>query len=274
MANRTIFDSAPDPVALLEEYFRATDRDFKGLPLGQVGAHARARWAVSYAVLHLVRLLDGLGRIGAGATFRCGGAEMQDKSAFGDTEAAHALPGHITVRGPAGTLVPLYDLLRNPFNRTWVQRNLFGLTHRVHWLVNQADSNSENGPIGMKWVLARACERVAQPGGSPDLAFEQVLVPGYLRAAQSALTNSEGKVTATQRAAASGPNLVNQFGSPLTPRPPDTALRGVGAAEAGANRATLAQVLNDYCDRRYIDRELMAAFAGKIAALRHNEQGF
>ncbi len=273
MANRTIFDTAPDPVALLDEYFRATDRDFKGLPLGQVGAHARARWAVSYGVLHLVAMLGGLGRIAPGAVFRCGGAEMQDKSASGDTEAAHALPGHVTVVGPGGALLPLYALLRNGFSRAWVQRNLYGLTHRVHWLVNQADSNSESGPLGMKFVLARACEAVLRAGGSPDRAFEDVLVPGYIRAAGSAFDSSEAKVTPAQRTAVSGPNLVDRFGGPLTPRPPDTALRGVGAAEAGANRATLAQVLTAYADRRYIDPALMAAFAGKIAALRHNERG-
>lgn len=272
MANRTIFDSDPDPVALLDEYFRATDRDFKGLPLGQVGAHARARWAVSYAVLHLVALLVSLGRIAPGAAFRCGGAEMQDKSASGDTEAAHALPGHVTVAGRGGGPVPLYDLLHNGFSRVWVQRNLFGLTHRVHWLVNQADSNSESGPLGMKVVLAQACAAVAA-GRSPDEAFDQVLLPGYLRAARAAFDSSEAKVTPAQRAAVAGPHLLDRFGGALVPRAPDTALRGVGAAEAGTNRATLAQVLGAYADRRYVDRALMAAFAARIEALRHNERG-
>jgi hypothetical protein len=81
---------------------------------------------LAMVALCLARMLTELGRIDVAVPLDVVGAQWQDKQTSTEFPAAHtipcdlelALPGH----PPPG--LHLYNLLRDPLNRTWVQRHI------------------------------------------------------------------------------------------------------------------------------------------------------
>ena len=288
MANRYIFDQDPDPNRLFDELYQRGTRDYKGLPLGDVAGHATRRFAVCFAVMGLIRMLALLDRIPPGASFFATGASDQDKQVTGDFQAAHLVPRELRLEAPGAAVdgAPLHELLRNPFNRMWVRREIFAQTERVHRLVNAADSSCERGPDGMARALVRVCNKVlvdAQRDGSPVDArraappltsishwFDADLVPSFLGVARARLEALDGRLTAYERAELNRPHPVYLNGRPLVARPTDTRLTSTDPEARAAARIAFRQVLEAYA-RAAVDRAALAAMTVKIEALRFNE---
>lgn len=272
MARRQIFDSDPDPLELFEELYVQGDRGPKGLPIGNLDGHIRDRLNLSYMVLCLCAFLKDRGRIGAGLSVHPVRAHVQDKTASHEFPAAHVIPCDLDI-GAANH--KLYDFLFNPFNRTWVRRNVFGKTNRVHRLTNVADRRCEAGPLGLARVLADACEQVLRMAGATRQVFDAVLVPGYVRAAEAALRDFEAQLSNFERTEMGFNAPVDQFGKPLTPRSADTRLGSPDPAAVAANKTILRQVLLEYA--ALASRISVAALAdveGKVDALMVNERFF
>lgn len=268
MAVRLIYDASPDRVALFEELFEACERDQGGEPLGDVTGHAVRRFTLSYMVLCLCRLLRDLGRIDAQTQFTPAGARHQDKKASGYTQAAHVLPCDIRVEQPGGGSGGLYDLLQNGFNRTWVQRNVFAETDRVHRLTNLADRYCESG--GMIAGLVDGCRSLAADDAPLDFVFWHRLTPAYQEAARRAEDEIGASLSEFDRAEGRAAALRDHLGRPLLSRPSDVRIGSPDAQARAANRAAVLQVLRLY-RMAEPDRTALHAAAGQIEALRHNE---
>lgn len=290
MAHRTIFDHDPDPVRLFDElYFRGA-RDFKGLPLGDVVGHAGRRYTACYGALCLARMLTELGRIDNAVPLDVVGAQFQDKQTSAEFPAAHAIPCDLVLALPGHPHpgVHLYDLLRNPFNRTWALRHIFGQTDRVHRLVNVADRSCERGSDGMALALAAACEEVIRDGLRARTAVTEegpardvqpisfqfdILVQRFTEVARTRLRALENKLTGYERTEMTRGHPVDRFGRPLVERPVDTRVNSSDAEARAAARIALRQVLQIYADPPPVDTSALGAMAGKIQALQLNERG-
>jgi len=288
MSNRYIFDHDPDPRRLFEELFERGIRDYKGLPLGDVAGHATRRFTACYGVLCLSRMLVLIERVPLGASLRAAGASDQDKQVSGDFQAAHAIPRELRFSAPgtAAHGAPLYQLLRTPFNRTWVRREIFAQTDRVHRLVNAADSSCERGPDGMAHSLVRVSNDVIDDArrdktpvvasarapalSSLDERFYGDLVPRFRAVARARLQALEAKFTANDHQELNRAHPVWPDGRPLVARPSDTRLTSMDPEARAAARIALRQVLGLYAGAR-VDRGALAAMAKKIEALRFNE---
>ncbi len=269
MAGRQIFDRKPNPVALLDELYHAAQRDPRGLPLGDAAGHARRRLTVSYIVLGICRLLVELDRLDPAASFQRRGARHQDKRTQAEFPAAHIVPCEIFVSQLGKPSNYLADLFRNPFNRTWVHRNVFALTDRVHVLANRADSLCEEGPHGMAQALVRACAATASGASTTDVVFAR-LVADYTRAAQLALTTLDQQLTPLERDTIGHAPIVDINGRPLRERPTDTRLGSPDAEARAANKGALRQVLEIYTQVQP-DRAAIGRAAAQLPGLRHNE---
>jgi hypothetical protein len=288
MPNRYIFDQDPDPNRLFDELYEHGVRDYKGLPLGDVAGHATPRFTACYGVLCLSRMLVLLERVPLGASLRAAGASDQDKQVSGDFHAAHAIPRELRVSAPgtAADGAPLYELLRNMLNQTWVRREIFARTDRVHRLVNAADSSCERGLDGMAQSLVRVCNDViadarrdktpvvagrhAPPLSSLAQRFETDLVPSFHAVARDRLRALEAKFTANDREELNRAHPVWPDGRPLIARPSDTRLTSIDPEARAAARIAFRQVLGLYANAR-VDPDALAAMAEKIEALRFNE---
>lgn len=288
MAKRYIFDQDPDPNRLFDELYKSGVRDYKGLPVGDVAGHATRRFTVCYGLMCLVRMLVLLDRMPSGASFWASGAADQDKQVSGDFQAAHLIPRALRLKAP-GTAVdgaPLYELLRNPFNRMWVRREIFAPTDRVHRLVNAADSACERGPDGMAHSLVRVCNNVlgdARRDATPVHAghaapaitsvfrqFDGDLVPSFLAVARERLQALDRKFTEFERAELNRGHPVQPNGQPLLARPADTRLISADREARAAARIAFRQALRAYTEAA-VDRSALAAISGKIEALRFNK---
>ncbi len=264
MANRNIFDQDPDPVRLFDELYESGVRDYKGLPLGDVAGHAARRFTVCYGAMCLIRVLALLERIPPGASFFAAGATDQDKQVSGDFVAAHLIPRELRLSAPGTPAddTPLHELLRNPFSRMWVRREIFAETDRVHRLVNVADSSCERGRDGTARTLVRVCDKVladarrdgmlvqagrpAPPLTSVYQTFAADLVPGFLAAARARLQAREAKLTDYERSELNRGHPVYLDGRPLVARPADTRLTSTDREVRAAARIALRQVLSVY----------------------------
>ncbi|MBS0642719.1 MAG: hypothetical protein JSS43_22875, partial [Proteobacteria bacterium] len=248
MTRRTIFDHSPDPVGLFDELYFQVDRDFLGLPLGDVAGHVRRRYTACYGALCVARMLTDLGRIDDGVVVDVVGARFQDKRTSYEFPAAHVVPCDLLLASASHPApgVHLYDLLRNPFSRTWVQMNIFGQTDRVHRLVNVADRSCEAGADGMAAAFSGACEAViteglrarsvvrlagTEPPGFPAVLYhlERTIVPRFSAAAAARLRRLADDLTPDERTELSRRQVVDQFGKPALERPSDTRLGSTNA---------------------------------------------
>jgi hypothetical protein len=292
VGQRYIFDSDPDPNRLFDELYRDGIRDFKGLALGDVSGHARRRFTVSYGVMLLTALLEQLDRLPANAEIGARGASDQDKQVSGDEQAAHIAPCEIVVHAPGSALdgEPLYAFLVNPFNQTWVRREIFAPTDRVHRLVNVADSSCERGRgrnagIGMVDALVELCNRTLEDarrrsklvvGFAPPPSqyardrFQTQLVPCYRMVASARRSMLETAMTDDERRDLARQPLVASDGRPLIARPLDTRLGSPNAEARMAARRTLREIFVIY-ENVDPDEAALATIAGKIDALRFNE---
>ena len=269
--SRYIFDNDPDPVELFDELFRGGARDYKNLPLGNVEEHHRERMVLSYLVLCLFGLVRDLGRFNPPVRVLPIGAEFQDKQTTSEFPAAHLLPCDLNIIQPGSPDGGIYDLLRNPFSRIWVQREVFGRTDRVHHFTNVADRDCERSRIGMRNVLARACQEVANSTRPPLNVFHAELVTGYRDAAEQALERRESKLSALERLERTRGHPVDAFGSPLVPRSTDIRLTSPDAEARMAAKLSVIQVLATYAAAPPPARQELADAAGKVEALRFNE---
>ena len=293
MAQRNIFDSNPDPNLLFDELYRDGVRDFKGLALGDVSGHARRRFTASYGVMLLVALLEQLDRLPANATIGARGASDQDKQVSGDEQAAHILPCEIVVHAPGSPLTgqPLHAFLVIPFNQTWVRREIFAPTDRVHRLVNVADSSCERGRgrnegIGMVNALVELCNKTLDDarrgrklvvGSGPPPSryagdrFQTQLVPCYRMVASARRSMLEKSMTEEERRELTRLPPIYPDGRPLVARPVDTRLGSPSADARIAARRTLRDILKIY-EEVDPDGAALVTIAGKIDALRLNER--
>jgi len=286
---RTIFDRDPDPARLLDELYFQVERGYLGLPLGQVATHATKRYTACYGALCLAQTLVELGSIESLPNVEVRGALYQDKRTSTEFPAAHALPCELSVflPGRRGRGVPLHTLLRNPFNQTWVQRNVYGQTDRVHRLVNVADRSCESGDDGMAAVLAEACEEVISNGlqdrvvsryGAPPLPqsvltiFNEIVVPGFTAVADQRLQDLQREMTDYEMGEMTRGHLFDRFGNYIEPQPTDTRKTSPHAAARAAAKITLCQVFRTYSDAGLVDATALGDMADKIGALRITEQ--
>ena len=292
MAHRIIFDTDPDPSALFDELHFQGARDGFGVPLGDVAGHARRRFTACYGALCLTRLLVELGRIPSPVDPTVTGALYQDKQTSREFPAAHVLPCDLTLSMP-GHPPPgarLSDLLRNPLNRIWAQREIFGRTDRVHRLTNVVDRRCEAGDDGMGMILAACCDdtirgalrsRLAAPGGRaapvpppPAIdAFDRGLVTGFLWVARNRLDRLEAEFTALERAELTPRPLLDRFGKSIVAGPTDLRLSAPSPRARAAVRAAMRQILEIYADPACVDRSALGAMANTVEAVRHNERG-
>jgi hypothetical protein len=287
--HRTIFDHDPDPARLLDELYFRVERGYLGLPLGQVATHATKRYTACYGALCLAQMLVELGVIESVPTLEVRGALYQDKRTSTEFPAAHALPCELAVvlpgRPPAG--VPLHGLLRSPFTQTWVRRNIYGQTDRVHRLVNVADSSCEAGEDGMAAVLAEACEEVLRSGlqdrvvsrfGAPPLTrsvtgiFNTIVVEGFTGVAQQRFHDLQSELTDYEMSEMIRGHLLDRFGNFVAPQPTDTRKTSPDAAARAAAKITLCRVFRTYADPNLVDPAALDDMKGKIDALRMAER--
>lgn len=281
MARRRIFDRDPHLGRLLDELHYQGDRDAGGLPLGNVRRHAENRLVASYMTLNLVEVARDLGYLRLPVGIMPTGAVPQDKRSpnFGNPrefQAAHALPRDLNFRD-GSALRKLYAYFLNSFNRTWMERNVFGWTDRIHHLANSADERCTTRAHGMGEVLAQACGQVANDGASPTEAYTQTLTRGYVNAALGALADELGSLTGAERelptdAEAGRAYLLDQHGKPLTPRPEDFRVGSPDPEARAANRIARIQVLHTYAATTQCDEGKLEDAQGKAEALRHNEE--
>ena len=175
--------------------------------------------------------------------------------------------------------VHLYDLLHNPLNRTWAQRNIFGHTDRVHRLVNVADRSCEAGSDGMALTLAAACEEVIKDGllaktlapakgpfppaaASVHFRFETMLVPAFRKVANARLQVLERNLTSYERNEMARGHPVDRFANPLVARPVDTKLGSRDTDTRAAARIALRQVLQTYAAADLVETSALLAIAG------------
>jgi hypothetical protein len=290
MARRTIYDHDPDPARLLDELYFRVERGVHGLPLGNVSGHAQRRYTACYGVLCLVEWLVERGLISPASRLEARGARFQDKQTSVEFPAAHVLPCDLAVSQPAQPrpAVHLYDLLQNPFNRTFVRLNIFGRTDRAHRLVNVADRSCEAGTDGMAAVFVEACEEVVQlslRAGSITRSgthlrrkaaltqFNTILVPGFANAARvrlRAMEKSRSRLELERMESRRG-DLVDRFGRSAAPQPTDTRLSSSSDEARIAATISLCQILRIYTDESLVDPHALARVEGQIGALSFNE---
>jgi hypothetical protein len=289
MARRTIFDHTPNPVELFDELYFHGERDFLGLPLGDVAGHVRRRYTACYGALCLARMLTDIGRIDEATTINVVGAHFQDKRTSTEFPAAHVIPCDLLLTLPGHPLpgVHLYELLRNPFNQTWVKLHIFGQTDRVHRLVNVADRSCEADTDGMALAFASACENVitsglaarrlsgsrsAPPISAPVLfQLETEIMPRFTAVASARLRALEHDLTPSERIELTREHTLDRFGKPAVERSIDTRLGSPDAQARAAARIALHQVLAIYTDATLVDRSELMAISGQVQALRINE---
>jgi hypothetical protein len=170
------------------------------------------RLTMSYMVLNLCQVIRDLGRLGPGTVFEPIGAMWQDKRTSGEFPAAHVLPcdieivsrpraspalmpRHIVIAPPRRARARLYELFKNPANRTCIQLNVFGETDRVHRLTNVADRSCEAGPDGLAAVLCGACQSLVDGRGTVDSIFTTLLVSRYSEAARQRVQDLDRDMT-------------------------------------------------------------------------------
>lgn len=143
------------------------DNDEKLVPIAQDVAIARAA-TVCETMFHLaaIRSLQRSSDRGANALVECVGAHLQDRTAEGDHQAAHLLPGQIRVANrpiwelaatattgvSASELVALEARTESCFAETWVLPAVF----------NRADSQAERmaGNDGLKKLFGAAVQQM------------------------------------------------------------------------------------------------------------------
>lgn len=285
--NRTIFDSDPHPAALLDELYFQVERGFLGVPLGQVAAHTTHRYTACYGALCVAHLLTELGAIEAVTSVTADRAAYQDKRTTREFPSAHAIPCDLLVTLPAQPeAVHLYDLLRNPLNQTWVQKNIFGQTDRVHRLVNVADQSCELATQGMTFLLAQSCEQVIREclqsristqvnAPAPTLVadhFYSVLVPGFIATAERCLRRMESNLTRYELTEMRRDHLLDRFGKFFADQPADTRKTSSNPEARAAAKISLCQILRTYADSRLVDNAALKDITAKIGALRLNEK--
>ncbi len=274
-SSRNIF-SETDPVAQLDEIFAGSDRGQRGLPLGNLTRHLESRIDASYCVLCLVEALARRGRLTPGMTIVATGAAQQDKQASmlseamqGEIQAAHVIPCDLLF-GPQNRR--LYDLFANPFNATWVRRNVFGRTTAVHRLTNYVDRRCEAD--GMIDALVGACSAVLNGQARAERRIADVLAD-YATAAETGRQKLRQALSAAERAEAAKPVIAGADGRPYGERPADVRITSPDLGARVANKFVALQIFDAYVNiARHMEPARLRAVAGQVEALMLNERSY
>ena len=272
---RNIFSRA-DPVAQLDELFAESDRGPRGLPLGNLTQHLESRIDISYCVLCLVEALADRGRLNPGMAVVATGAAEQDKRASmlseamqGEVEAAHVIPCDLQI-GPQQRR--LYDFFANPFNNTWVRRNVFGRTNAVHRLTNYVDRRCEAN--GMIDALVGACSAVLNGQARAERHIEQLL-DDYATAAQTGRQRLRQALSSAERAEATKAVILGADGRPLDERPDDVRITSPDLDARAANKRVALQIFDAYVNiAQHMDAARLRDVAGQVEALMLNERSY
>src|SRR5690348_724309 len=102
MSDREILITDLDPMKLLDELAVGSVTDGRGLTLGDVASHRRARYRTVYFALHLIAGLARRTILRPTDVILPCGAKVQDKGGIEDFQAAHVVPCDLKVNGTKG----------------------------------------------------------------------------------------------------------------------------------------------------------------------------
>lgn len=238
---REIMDNNPDPLPLFTELYEDVVRTADSVPIGALHRHAEGRLQQSYAVLALIEQGREIGLLPKEGEFVATGARVQDKRTSRMYPAAHRLPCDLSIKYD-GQSVRLTDFFEEGLDKTWIDKNIFGPTDRIHRLANVADQWCEDG--GMKTTLVKAANAVLDGKMTARRAMDDIVQPGYAAAIATAREKVERNFSIIERQALSQ-RIVTIQGQPF--RLPDpTALNVKGLSERAAAKDVMERTLAAY----------------------------
>jgi len=239
---RSIMDSRPDTLALFEELYEDVSRTAANVPIGSLHRHAEGRLQQSYAVLALIEQARDSKIIPDGGEFVATGARVQDKSTSRDYPAAHRLPCDLAIKN-GGETVRLTDYFAEGLDRTWIDRNVFAPTDRMHRLANVADKWCEDA--GMKKTLVDAANAVSNRRMTANQAMEEIVQPGYAAAVEKAREKVERNFSFLERQALAN-RIVDMNGKPFQKVPEPMMLKVKEMSARAAAKDVVERTLKAY----------------------------
>ena len=241
MSDREILLTDVDPMKLVDELAVGAVTDGRGLTLGDVATHRRARYHAVYLALHLIGGLARRRILRATDVIRPCGAEVQDKGGIEDFQAAHCVPCDLEVNGEEG----VHRLFHSPIIRGNVKAHVFGKTRIVHRLVNYADRRCEaNG-----WIAAmlHATHELVRDADA-DSVYVKDVRPRFLAAIREARRRLEDALSAAERAGMARKPLYDGSGNLVHRRPQDfrVGAKAPDPAVRGMNKDAVLQVFREY----------------------------
>lgn len=238
---REIMDNNPDPLSIFTELYEDVVRTADSVPIGALHRHAEGRLQQSYAVLALIEQGREIGLLPKEGEFVATGARVQDKRTSRMYPAAHRLPCDLSIKYD-GQSVRLTDFFEEGLDKTWIDKNIFAPTDRIHRLANVADQWCEDG--GMKTALVKAANAVLDGKMTARRAMDDIVQPGYAAAIATAREKVERNFSIIERQALSQ-RIVTIQGQPF--RLPDpTALNVKGLSERAAAKDVMERTLAAY----------------------------
>ncbi|RSC21578.1 hypothetical protein EGT36_29505 [Agrobacterium sp. FDAARGOS_525] len=171
------------------------------------------------------------------------GARVQDKRTSRMYPAAHRLPADLSIKYD-GQLVRLTDFFEEGLDRTWIDKNIFAPTDRIHRLANVADQWCEDA--GMKTTLVKAANAVLDGKMSARQAMDDIVQPGYAAAVATAREKVERNFSWIERQALSQ-RIVTIQGQPFR-LPEPTALKVKDLPERAAAKDVMERTLAAYSE--------------------------
>ncbi|MDH1270284.1 hypothetical protein N5C81_21960 [Rhizobium pusense] len=242
-SRREIMDSKPDPLPLFTELYDDVVRTADGVPVGALHRHAEGRLQQTYAVLALIEQGREIGLLPKDGEFVATGARVQDKRTSRMYPAAHRLPADLSIKYD-GQLVRLTDFFEEGLDRTWIDKNIFASTDRIHRLANVADQWCEDA--GMKTTLVKAANAVLDGKMSARQAMDDIVQPGYAAAVATAREKVERNFSWIERQALSQ-RIVTIQGQPFR-LPEPTALKVKDLPERAAAKDVMERTLAAYSE--------------------------
>lgn len=238
---REIMDNNPDPLPLFTELYEDVVRTADSVPIGALHRHAEGRLQQSYAVLALIEQGREIGLLPKEGEFVATGARVQDKRTSRMYPAAHRLPCDLSIKYD-GQSVRLTDFFEEGLDKTWIDKNIFAPTDRIHRLANVADQWCEDG--GMKTALVKAANAVLDGKMTARRAMDDIVQPGYAAAIATAREKVERNFSIIERQALSQ-RIVTIQGQPFR-LPEPTALNVKGMSERAAAKDVMERTLAAY----------------------------